>query len=76
MKTVYINGIVLDGSENMQPKTGLAIVTEGEKIAAVEPCQAVYHAGADQSACSSASQWKTKEKAEWSEEISKADDKQ
>ena len=42
MKTVYINGIVLDGSENMQPKTGLAIVTEGEKIAAVEPCQAAY----------------------------------
>lgn len=42
MKTVYINGIVLDGSENMQPKTGLAIVTEGEKIVAVEPCQAAY----------------------------------
>ena len=42
MKTVYINGIVLDGSENMQPKTGLAIVTEGEKIAAIEPQQSAY----------------------------------
>ena len=37
MKTVYIHGILLDGSENMEPQTGMAVITEGEKIIAVEP---------------------------------------
>ena len=42
MKTVYINGILLDGTEKMEPRQGYAIVTEGEKIIAVEPAQASY----------------------------------
>lgn len=37
MKTVFINGIVLDGTENMQAQKGLAVVVEGENIAALEP---------------------------------------
>ncbi len=32
MKIAYINGIILDGSENMEPATGKAILTDGEKI--------------------------------------------
>ena len=43
MKTVYINGVLLDGTEDMEPRKGLAIVTEGEKIVAVEPAQASYN---------------------------------
>ena len=42
MKTVYINGILLDGSENMEPQTGMAVITEGEKIIAIEPQQSAY----------------------------------
>ncbi len=32
MKVAYINGIILDGSENMEPTKGKAILTDGEKI--------------------------------------------
>ncbi len=32
MKVAYINGIILDGSENMEPATGKAILTDGENI--------------------------------------------
>ncbi len=32
MKVAYINGIILDGSENMEPTEGKAILTDGEKI--------------------------------------------
>lgn len=42
MKTVYINGIVLNGTETMEPRKGLAIVTEGETITAIEPLQSEY----------------------------------
>ncbi len=42
MKTVYIHGILLDGSENMEPQTGMAVITEGEKIIAIEPQQPTY----------------------------------
>ena len=42
MKTVYIHGILLDGSENMEPQTGMAVITEGEKIIAIEPQQSAY----------------------------------
>ena len=42
MKTVYIHGILLDGSENMEPQTGIAVITEGEKIIAIEPQQSAY----------------------------------
>lgn len=34
-KIAYINGIILDGSENMQPQSGKVILTEGEKITAI-----------------------------------------
>ena len=33
MKRAYTNGILLDGTREMQPKKGLSILTEGEKIA-------------------------------------------
>ena len=42
MKTVYIHGILLDGSENMEPQTGMAVITEGEKIITIEPQQSAY----------------------------------
>ncbi len=32
MKVAYINGIILDGSENMEPAEGKIILTDGEKI--------------------------------------------
>ena len=37
MKIAYTNGILLDGTENMQPKTGMVILTDGETINAVVP---------------------------------------
>ena len=42
MKTVYVNGILLDGSEQMRPQTGMAIVTEKDKILSVEVQKASY----------------------------------
>ena len=35
MKRAYINGIILDGSENMQPQKGMSIITDGEKIVGI-----------------------------------------
>lgn len=32
MKYAYINGIILDGSENMEPQSGKIILTDGDKI--------------------------------------------
>ncbi len=32
MKYAYINGMILDGSENMEPMAGKVILTDGEKI--------------------------------------------
>ena len=32
MKVAYINGIILDGSENMEPEAGKVILTNGDKI--------------------------------------------
>lgn len=37
MKRAYINGIILDGSENMQPQKGMSIITDGEKIVGIVP---------------------------------------
>lgn len=37
MKRAYINGIILDGSENMQPQKGMSIITDGEKMSALSP---------------------------------------
>ena len=37
MKYVYKNGIILDGSQEMVPRTGEMIVTDGEKIQAILP---------------------------------------
>ena len=45
MKTAYINGILLDGTEHMQPQTGKIVVTEGETITAI------LDKGADLSGC-------------------------
>ncbi len=35
MKCAYINGIILDGREDMQPVSGKVILTDGEKITAI-----------------------------------------
>lgn len=37
MKYAYTNGIILDGSENMEPKKDLIILTDGEKIENIVP---------------------------------------
>lgn len=37
MKVAYINGIILNGSEDMRPQKGMMILTEGEKIESVVP---------------------------------------
>lgn len=35
MKTAYINGIILNGHEDMVPVPGLAVLVDGENIAGV-----------------------------------------
>jgi len=37
MDKVYINGIILDGSENMIPQKDMVIFVDGEKISRIEP---------------------------------------
>jgi len=37
MKTRFINGIILDGTYDMQPVSGMAVVCEDEKIVAIVP---------------------------------------
>lgn len=37
MKKIFRNGILLDGTEDMTPQTGRAVLVDGEKIAAVLP---------------------------------------
>ena len=37
MKYAFTNGVILDGSENMEPKRGFTVLTDGEKIQAVVP---------------------------------------
>lgn len=32
MKYAYVNAVILDGTENMEPKTSLAVLTDGERI--------------------------------------------
>ena len=32
MKSVFVNGIILDGTENMEPQEGKAIYVNGDKI--------------------------------------------
>lgn len=39
MKTAYINGIILDGTEKMEPVPGMSIITDGETIEAVQPAE-------------------------------------
>ena len=36
MKHAYINGIILDGSKEMEPQRGKVILTDGEKIEVAE----------------------------------------
>ena len=40
-KYALVGGVVLDGTEDMQPKTGLAVCVDGDRIAAVCPADAV-----------------------------------
>ena len=37
MKYAYVNAVLLDGTENMEPKTGLAVLTDGERITDIVP---------------------------------------
>ena len=37
MKYAYINGKILDGTRDMQPQSGLAILTDGERISGIVP---------------------------------------
>ena len=37
MKYAYINGIILDGSKDMEPQEGMTILTDGEKIESIVP---------------------------------------
>ena len=37
MKTAYINGIILDGTANMQPRSGEIVLVDGENIEAIVP---------------------------------------
>ncbi len=41
MKYAFVNGRLLDGTKDMQPKEGLAILTDGEKIVDIMPNKAV-----------------------------------
>ena len=40
MKYAYVNAVLLDGTENMEPKTGLAVLTDGERITDIVPVNA------------------------------------
>ena len=37
MKYAYTNCTILDGTRDMEPRTGLAVITEGENISAIFP---------------------------------------
>ena len=37
MKYAFINSVILDGTENMEPKAGLAVITDGERIIDIVP---------------------------------------
>lgn len=37
MKTVYMNGIILDGTKDMVPQENLLVFTDGDKIEKIEP---------------------------------------
>ena len=45
MKYAFTNGVILDGSEAMEPKKGLVVLTDGEVISSIVP------AGTDLSGC-------------------------
>ena len=35
MKYAFVNGIILDGSKDMQPVSGKAVLTDGDRIAGI-----------------------------------------
>lgn len=37
MKRAYVNAVILDGTENMEAKKGLAVLTDGERITDIVP---------------------------------------
>lgn len=41
MRYAYTNCIILDGTKDMEPKTGLAIITDGEIIADIVPAGSI-----------------------------------
>ena len=42
MKYAFVNGLLLDGSADMQPRAGLALLTEGARIREIVPCRPSY----------------------------------
>ena len=42
MKYALINGILLDGTEAMEPQTGLTILTNGDRIETIVPAEEVH----------------------------------
>ena len=42
MKYALINGILLDGTETMEPQTGLTILTNGDRIETIVPAEEVH----------------------------------
>ena len=35
MKYAFVNGVILDGTQDMEPQSGKIILVDGEKIAAI-----------------------------------------
>lgn len=75
-KYALVNGVMLDGTRDMTPRTGLAVCVDGDRIAAVCDAADVPEGyarvdlggkyllpGADQSACASARLRQAPEKA-------------
>lgn len=37
MKYAFVNGVILDGTQDMKPQSGRIILVDGEKITAISP---------------------------------------
>ena len=46
-RCAYVNAVLLDGTETMEPKTGLVLFTEGEMISAIVPAEKADLTGCD-----------------------------
>ena len=46
-RCAYVNAVLLDGTETMEPKTGLVLFTEGAMISAIVPAEKADLTGCD-----------------------------